>query len=289
MTRDLQKKAVHCLWIFLFLSVSSCGVSKKEQIHSETDRSAGQAQMELRAGRFQRAIDLCGEIYKKYPQDPAVRSGYIRTLESIKTSGDRAFERNDFETAGNIYEVLGKNWCHFADLSPSLSFKTTYLEKKVKTCRCLFVGGQVSSYIRTGEFQRAIDISKELHQKYPQDLGVQSGYIQTLESIKINGDRAFERGDFAHAGWVYEILLRHVSSVTRLNGSSPLDRKGLTAKIKTCEKNLFEKGLEQYRSGNLEQAISIWKGILAFEPENEEVKRAVDMATLQIKNLQEIK
>lgn len=244
--------------------------------------------MELQAGRFQRAIDLCAEIYQKYPQDPAVRSGYIRTLESIKSSGDRAFERNDFEMAGNIYEILRKNWSHFGGLSPSLSFKRSYLEKKAKTSKCLFSGGQVSSYVKAGEFQRAIDISKELHQKYPQDPGVRSGYIHTLESIKTNGDRAFERGDFVLAGWVYEILLRHVPSVTRLNDSSPLNGKGLTAKIKTCQKNLFEKGLEQYRSGNLEQAISTWKGILVFDPENEKAKRAVDMATLQLKNLQEI-
>ncbi len=285
MIRDLQRRAVLCLWIFLFLFLSSCGSSKKEQIQKDTDHGTGQAQMELEAGRFQKAIDLCDEIYQKYPQDMAVQSGYIRTLESIKSSGDRAFERNDFETAGNIYEILGKNWSHFAGFSPSLSFERSYLEKRAKTSKCLFIGGQVSSYVKAGEFQRAIDISKELHQKYPQDPGVRTGYIQTLESVKSNGDRAFEKGDFALAGSVYEILLRHISSVTRLNGSSPLNRKGLTAKIKTCEKNLFENGLAQYRSGNLEQAISIWKGILVFDPRNEEVKRAVDMATLQLKNL----
>jgi tetratricopeptide (TPR) repeat protein len=253
------------------------------------DHAAGQAQMELEAGKFQRAIDVCEEIHQLYPQDPAVLSGYIRTLESIKSSGDRAFERNDFEMAGNIYEILAKNWSHFADLGPSLSFKRSFLEKKAKTSRCLFIEEQVSSYLKAGEFQRAIDICKEIHQKYPRDLTIRSGYIRTLESIKSNADRAFERGDFAMAGSVYEILSKHISSVTHLDGSSPFDREGLTAKIKTCKKNLFENGLEQYRSGNLDQAISIWKGILAFDPENQEIKRVVNMATLQLKNLQKTK
>ncbi|MGZ3580353.1 MAG: tetratricopeptide repeat protein, partial [Syntrophales bacterium] len=248
-----------------------------------------QAQMELEAGKFQRAIDICEEIHQIYPQDPAVRSGYIRTLESSKVSGDRAFERNDFKMAGNIYEILAKNWSHFADLSPSLSFDKNLLGKKIKTSRCLFIEEQVSSYLKAGEFQRATDIYKEIHQKYPQDPAVRSSYIRTLESIKSSGDRAFERGDFALAGWVYEIVLKHVSSLTHLNGSSSFDRKGLTAKIKTCKKNLFENGLEQYRSGNLDQAISIWKGILTFDPGNQEVKRVVDMATLQLKNLQKTK
>jgi tetratricopeptide (TPR) repeat protein len=289
MTKDLRKNVALCLWIFSFLFLSSCGSSKREQIQRDTDHGSGRAQMEVEAGRFQGAIDISMEIYQKYPQDPTVRSGYIRTLESIKSNGDRAFERKDFETAGNIYEILAKNWSRFSDLSLSLSFKRSLLGEKVKTSRCLFVRGQVPSYLKAGEFQRAIDIYKEIYQKYPQDPTVRSGYIRTLESIKSNGDRAFEKGDFALAGWVYEILLKHVSSVTHLNGSSPFNRESLTAKIKTCKKNLFENGLEQYRSGNLDQAISIWKGILAFDPGNQEIKRIVDMATLQLKNLQQTK
>lgn len=289
MTKDLQRKTVLCLWIFSFLFLSSCGWSKREQIQRQMDHATGQAQMEIEAGKFQRAIDICKEIHQIYPQDPAVRSGYIRTLESIKVSGDRAFERNDFEMAGNIYEILAKNWSHFADLSLSLSFKRSFLEKKAQTSRCLFFEEQVSSYLKAGEFQRAIDICIEIHQKYPRDLTIRSGYIRTLESIKSNGDRAFERGDFALAGWVYEIVVKHVSSATHLNGSSSFDTKGITARIKICKKNLFENGLEQYRSGNLDQAISIWKSILAFDPENQEIKKVVDMATLQLRNLQKTK
>jgi tetratricopeptide (TPR) repeat protein len=289
MTRDLPKKAVLCLWIFLSLTLSSCSWSKKEQTQRPMDYAADQARMELEAGGFQRAIDIYEELHQKYPQDPAVQSGYIRTLESIKSSGDRAFEKKDFKMAENIYETLAKNWSCFTDLSPSLSFNRSYLEKKAKASTCLLVRGQVSSYLKAGDFQRAIDLWKEIHQKYPRDLSVRSEYIQTLETVKSNGDRAFERGDFALAGSVYELLLKHLSSLARLNGSSPLNREGLTAKIKTCKKNLFENGLKKYRSGNLEQAISIWKAILVFDPGNEEVKRVVDRAALQLKNLQKTK
>jgi tetratricopeptide (TPR) repeat protein len=289
MTRNSQKKGFLWLWIFLFLFLSSCGWSKKEQIQRQIDHTNGQAQMEVEAGRFQRAIDICEEIYQKYPRDPTVRSGYIRTLESVKSSGDRAFEKNDFEMAGNIYEILVKNWSHFEDLSPSLSFKKSFLKKKGKTSECLLIGEQVPSYLKAGEFQRAIDICEEIYQKYPRDRTVRSGYIRTLESIKNSGDQAFEKNDFEMAGWIYQLLLKRVSSVTQLNDPFSFGREGLAAKIEYCKKILFENGLEEYRSGNLDQAISIWKMILTFDPKNQEVKRAVDMATLQLKNLQEIK
>jgi tetratricopeptide (TPR) repeat protein len=289
MRKDLQKNVILSLGIFLFLFLASCGSLRKEQMQREMGYVDKQAQLDVEAGEFQKAIDLYREIYQKYPQDPTVRSNTIKTLESIKVSGDRAFERSHFEMAGNIYEILAKNWSHFADLSLSLSFDKNLLGKKIKTSRCLFIEQQVLSYLKAGEFQKAIDICNEIYRKHPQDPMVRSNTIKTLESIKISGDRAFEGGDFALAGWVYEILLKHVSSVTHLIGSSSFDREGLTAKIKTCKKTLFENGLEQYRSGNLDQAISIWKSILAFDPENQEIKKVVDMATLQLRNLQKAK
>lgn len=160
MTRKLPRKAVLCLWIFLSLTLSSCSWSKREQIQGQIDHAAGQAQMEFEAGRFQRAIDIYEELHQKYPQDPAVQSGYIRTLESIRSSGDRAFERNDFETAQNIYEILARNWPRFADLGPSLSFNKSLIGKKAKASTCLFVREQVSSHLKAGEIQGAIDLSK---------------------------------------------------------------------------------------------------------------------------------
>jgi len=59
--------------------------------------------------------------------------------------------------------------------------------------------------------------------------------------------------------------------------------------IETCRKILFEDALEQYRSGNLSQAISIWRNILTFDPENPEVRKATEKAILQTRNLEKIK
>jgi tetratricopeptide (TPR) repeat protein len=299
MTKDFQKRVILSLGFFLLLFLSSCGWLRKEQVQKEqgqkeqaqkqTDDVYEQAQIELEAGKFQKAIDLCKEIYQKYPQDSTVRSDYIKTLESIKSSGDGAFERNDFKLAGNIYEILVRNWVHFSDFSQSLSFKKNFLENKTKTSRCLFTEEQVSSHLKAGEFRKAIDICKEIYQKYPQDPTVRSGYIKTLESIKSSGDGAFKKSDFALAGCVYGLLLKNYSSVGGLNGSLSFNREGLTLRIGDCKKILFEKGLEKYRSGNLNQAISLWKSILVFDPENQEIKKAVDMASLQSKNLQKAK
>jgi tetratricopeptide (TPR) repeat protein len=191
--------------------------------------------------------------------------------------------------AGNIYEILAKNWFHFTDLSQSLSFNKNFLGIKIITCRRLLSEKLAWSYLEAGDFQKTIDVYKEIYQKYPQDSTVRSSYIKTLESIKSSGDRAFERTDFALAGCVYQILLKNFSSVNHLSSSFSFNREVLTTKIKSFKKILFENGLEQYRSGNLNQAISTWKSILAFDPENQEIKKAVDIAILQSKNLEKVK
>ena len=288
MRKGLQKKVFLLLGIFLALSLSSCGYLAREQTQRQMGHAAMQAQIELDTGKFQKAIDIQKEIYQKYPQDPTVRSGYIKTLESIKSSGDRASERNDFALAGNIYEILAKNWSHFSDFSQSLSFNRNFLEKKVRTSRCLYVEKQVRAYLETGDFKKVLDI-QEFFQKYSQDFTVQNGYIKTLESLKDRADQAFERNDFALAGCIYELLLKHISFATPLGRHLSLDREILTKKIRSCKKILFENGLEQYRSGDLSRAISIWKSILAFDPENQEIKRTVDTTILQSKNLEKTK
>ena len=306
MRRDFQARIILSMGVLLLLLLSSCSSLKKEQEQKQADygdrrarieTGAGefqkatdyvdwQAQKEIRAGEFQKAIDLHREIYQKYPKDPKIRSGYITALESIKRLGDQAFERNDFRSAGMIYEILAKNWVHFGNFSQSFSFNKDFLEKKIKTSRYLFTEEQLSSSLKAGDFRKAIEIYRETYQKYPLDRTVQSGYVRSLELIKSGGDRAFERRDFAVAGYVYESLLKNISSVKHLNGTFSFDREELTSRIRNCKKILFQNGLEKYRSGNLSQAISLWKSILVFDPENEEVKKAVDIATLQLKNLQ---
>jgi len=288
MTKGLQEKIFLLFSIFLSLSLSSCGWSAKEQRQTQMGHAAMQAQIELDEGKFQKAIDVQKEIYQKYPQDPTVRSGYIKTLESIKSSGDRAFERNDYVLAGDTYEILANNWSHFADFTKALSFNKNHLEKKVKTSRCLYVEKQTRAYLEAGDFKKALDM-QEFIQKYSQDTTVRNGYIKTLESIKDRADQAFKRSDFALAGYIYSLLLRHISLALPLGRTPSLGKEVLTRKMKSCKKILFETGLEQYRSGNLNRAVSTWRSILAFDPDNQEIKRTVDTAILQSKNLEKTK
>jgi hypothetical protein len=50
----------------------------------------------------------------------------------------------------------------------------------------------------------------------------------------------------------------------------------------------MEKGLLNYRKGDIPAAISAWKAILAYDPENEEATRSIRTASTQLENLKKI-
>jgi tetratricopeptide (TPR) repeat protein len=281
----LDRKVFISFSILLLFTLSSCGYVKRTQVKSAID----EAHQELKSGDFQKALDTYQLAHKKYPKDSEMLKNYIETIESIKAQGDEAFDREHFIQAQITYNLLLKNFPRFSDFANLLSFKKNFLVTRLKMSRMLPAEKQAQSYLKSGDVQKGIDIYRGLIQQYPWDTMVRYFYVSLLESIKGQADLDFKRKDFAQAGRTYRILLKNYSSLSHLNRFLSYNGGLLDAGIETCRKILFEDALEQYRSGNLSQAISIWRNILSFDPEDLEVKKATDKAILQIRNLEKIK
>ena len=271
--------------VLLLFSFSSCGWVKKTQVKSAVD----EAHQELRSGDFQKALDTYQLAYKKYPKDSEMLKNYIGAIESMKAQGDEAFGRENFAQAQITYDLLLKNFPRFSEFANLLSFKKNFLVTRLKMSRMLPAEKQARSCLKNGDVQKGIDIYRGLIQQYPWDTTVRNGYVSLLESIKGQADLDFKRKDFAQAGRAYRILLKNYSSLSHFNPFLSYNAGLLDTGIETCRKILFEDALEQYRSGNLRQAISIWKNILTFDTENLEVKKAANKAIIQSGNLKKIK
>lgn len=278
-------KVLIFLSIFALLLVSSCRWEKGIQLKS----TLSEARKDLMSGDFQKALDAYQSAYQKNKQDGEMLRSYIEAVQYIKLFGDRAFDKKDFAQAQIIYDLLLRNFFCFSDFANLLPFDRSLLVTRVGLSRTLGVEKQVQSSLKTGELQRAIDACRDLQLRHPQDTIVQDRYIKLLELIKSRADRTFGNNDLVLAGWTYRILQRNHPSQAYLARLLSYNADSLQEKIRTCQKTLFDNGLEQYRSGDLSQAISIWKSILTFDPENPEVKRAVDTATLQSRKLKKDK
>jgi len=244
---------------------------------------------ELMAGDFQKALDTHQSAYQKCPKDPEMLESYIKTIEYIKAHGDEAFDRENFVQAQITYDLLLKNFPRFNDFANLLSFKKNFLVTRLKMSRMFPAEKQARFCLKSGDVQKGIDIYRGLIQQYPWDTMVRYFYVSLLESIKGQADLDFERKDFASAGRTYRILLKNYSSLSHFEPVLSYNSRLLNTGVETCRRILFEDGLEQYRSGNLSQAISIWESILTFDPGNLEVKKALSRAIRQVRNLKQIK
>jgi len=258
---------------------------KKTQVKNATD----EAQREFEAGDSQKALDTYQVTNKKYPKDSEILKSYTETIESIKAQGDEAFDKEDFPRAQVIYDLLLNNFHRFSEFANLLSFKKDFLVTRLRLSRVLPAKKQAQSCLKNGDVQKGVDIYSGLIREYPEDTTVRDGYVSFLESIKVRAELDFKRKDFVQAGRTYRILLRNYSSVNPLKRLLSYNAGFLNTRIETCRKILFEDALGQYRSGKLNQAISIWRNILTFDPENQEVKKAMDKAILQAGNLEKIK
>ncbi len=271
--------------ILSLLSLPSCGHLKKTQVKSAID----EAHRHFESGDFQKALDTYQSAHMRYPKDSETLKNYIQTIESVKTQADKAFDTGNFVQAKLTYELLLRNFSRFIGFLHFLSFKEDFLVARIKNSQMHQAEKEAQYCLRTRDLQGGIDVYKSLIHQYPSDKRVRNCYASLLESIKVQADLDFERKDFASAGRTYRILLKNYPSPTHGKRSLSYNAGFLKARIETCQKILFEQGLEQYRSGDLTQAISTWKNILTFDPENLEVKKATDKALYQSKNLRKIK
>jgi len=84
------------------------------------------------------------------------------------------------------------------------------------------------------------------------------------------------------------ILLVFSSCMPQKNAGivkTPVDRARMEADRTLLKSE--QRALDEYRKGNLAEAIRIWKSILEFDPNNADIIKAIDTATIQLKNLQQ--
>jgi tetratricopeptide (TPR) repeat protein len=148
---------------------------------------------------------------------------------------------------------------------------------------------QAKSYLSSGNYKKALDVYAAALDRHPDSEALLDAYTKALESIKEDADKAYENQDYAKAGEIYRTLLKCGFGKRPQLGELTFDDDYLTMRIGACSKMLIEHGIMKYRTGDLEQAIAIWKKILVFNPSDREAKTAIDRATVQLQNLKQMK
>ncbi len=137
------------------------------------------------------------------------------------------------------------------------------------------------------EYSKALELYERLYDRC-RDEEVRSGYRDTGIRIKKAADRAFQGRNYAKAGRLYGLLAASRITASDFTSALTFDGEYLKKQIMACSKSLTEAGLIRYREERLEEAITIWESVLAFDPENKAIQQAIETATRQRRALKKI-
>jgi len=161
--------------------------SSQTSIQSST-QTASLAKEHMMAGEYQKAIDIYNVEYLKHPHDQALAREYVKNIEDIKPVADKALDKEDFASAGRIYDVLLKNYPHFKGFENKLSFNSTHLNEKLSYCKKALFKQGFQEY-RKGNLSGAIALWQDLLVIDPQNTDIK----ESIRTAKLQQKKLKEK------------------------------------------------------------------------------------------------
>jgi len=264
------------------LFLSSCAPSGKPGLRPDMTR----AEHYVAVGDFQGALDSYAALAENYPEDKSVMKGFAKAVEQMKARADERLKEKDFSSAEKTYSLLLAYFPRFRPFQGSLSFGPETLNRRVQECLEHLSERRARQSLAEGDTLRALDAFKGLPPEVLRSRDQTASLRRIMEEIRTLADRAVARRDFVAAGKGYAVLWQEYPLAKQVNISLSFTRNDAEEGWKNCRAQLTREGLDQYRKGNLKEAIAIWQGLLQFDPDNAEIRKAADTATEQLKKLQ---
>jgi len=281
MTRSVKRSIAAAVLAVSFAAACSLVVG------NPVKRAAVESRQAMASGDFQRAVDAFNAPFQRDPQRKGLAEAYTKTVEEIHLVADRARGRQDFALARRVYRVLLDNFPDFTGrgIASGLSFSRSELEAGLRDCRIGLVEAEARQEMTAGNLAKALGLYLPLFKEYPRDAVLSSRYVRFVQDIRALADKAKADGNFGQAGMAYALLAGDLPAFDARQAVPLLSRAGLKAAIALCRESLTKAGLAEYRKGNLEKAIAVWESLLLFDPDNAEIKKAVETAKTQLNEI----
>jgi tetratricopeptide (TPR) repeat protein len=263
------------------LLLSSCGPSKKPDIEPDTS----QPKRFFVVGDFEGAIAAYAAVTEQFPGNKPLLDEYAEVVEKIKARADQSFDAKDYGAAEKIYALLSTNFPRFAALELSLSFGPPFLSQRIIECQMHLSERRARQALAAGDYQKTLDSYRILPPELLRNAEVSASLLRIIEELKRLADRAIARKDFLAAGKGYAALWNDYPLAEKTGLSPSFPWSAAEEGIKKCRTQLTKEGLDLYRKGHLKEAIAVWQGLLEFDPENAEIRKAVETASEQLEKL----
>jgi len=294
------------IFLLIFLS-SGCSVFKKPALEKEKPERSGnpeksqtghqppetrepasalpEAEQAMASGAYSHALEVYQSFLEKNPADEKVKADYLEALEKVKIEADNLKKKEKYLSALYYYRLLLNHSQQLGQEARNLSFRQTDLQLEIKECRVRNQKAEAEKALKAGQYEAAINSLISGLKEYPGEEILKSYLTEVIEAIYSQASLALATKDWGTAGRLYSMLKTIGSNHKNYLASFPLSLEEINKSIKNCSQQLTNLGLKQYREGNLREAIAIWEKILLFQPENEEIKKAIQTAKAQLEKI----
>ncbi len=239
----------------------------------------------MAANHNTQAMELYHEAFEKNPGNTALQAEYVAAIKLIKKEADSAKKKNNYPLALNHYRLLLQRYENFLPFAQSLSFSQADLKNEIKECQLFLQKNEVERAIKNNEYEKAITMLAATLNQYPQESMLVASLNQAVVEIKAAANQALQTADYGTAGKLFGLLKQAEIKSKPFIPFAPHEKEEIDRALRTCSLNLTNQGLIEYRKGNLKEAISLWEKILVFDPENEEIKKAIQTARTQLEKI----
>ena len=118
-----------CIMLCMVLACSSVETSTKP------DEPVTAPVKPQTANEYQGILNDWKAKQAKYPRNQEILKNYARAVEEMKTSADRAYEKENYALSGRIYGTLLKNYPGFKAFAKGLSFDRQELKDRLSNCK----------------------------------------------------------------------------------------------------------------------------------------------------------
>ncbi len=244
-----------------------------------------EAEEALASGAYSAALEIYYAFLKKNPDQGKIKSDFLAALDIVKREADALKKKEKYSSALFYYELLVKYGQNLGQEEERLSFRLADLPKEIRGCRVKLQRSEAEKAFQAGQNEQAINLIISGLREYPEEEIFKIYLDQILKEIASSAQRALDSKDWANAGKLYSLLKSSLTKHKTYLSPFPLTLEEIDKSIKNCGQQLTTLGLIEYRKGNLKEAIAIWEKILVFQPENEEIKKAIQTAKAQLEKI----
>jgi len=298
-----QQKFVLAGLLAAFLGLSlfgACSIFKHKEVTPEAkppektagkgviqpeDQPLAEANQALAAGHYAQALDIYKTWLDRQPDNKKIQAASRESLEKIKTRADQARIQGRYNLAIDSYNLLLKNYDYFSRALSDLSFSSGEVRQNLKESRLGYYLNQIDQSLKVRKYEQASNLLLEALKENPGEASLKKQAERLLTELKSSGDQSLTDRDFAQAGRYYGLAKKIWPKFKASTGGLTFKLEDLKAAIRICSQQLTNQGMLEYRKGNLKGAISVWESLLAFDPDNDQIKKAIETARAQLQQI----